>query len=380
MVIGAGAGGLTAALALRQAGIETTVFEQAQEPLKVGAGLHVWTNALLSLQRIGLAADLASAGIVLERSRFMTHRGKVLADWPTGAWGRSYGAPTIGVRRPALAEVLRFSLGSEPLRFGMRCTGFEQDADGVEARFEDGQVERSDLLIGADGLMSTIRGRLLGDAPPRYSGTSGWRAVIDWPDEDQGTFKIMVGLGHRIITYPVAPGKLYFLCMLSVPAGGRDEPGQSRALLRERFAQFADPVAAILDSTPDEAISRADIVDRPPVKRWGEGRVTLLGDAAHPMTPNLAMGACTAIEDGVVLADRLSGAGGDVAGALRAYEHERMPRTARLTKQSYMIGQSSHRGGPRLDLARHLALRFGLNTFGARNMKRDMGFAPEAPA
>lgn len=375
LVVGAGAGGLTAAVALRRAGIDVTVFERAPAPLRVGAGVHIWTNALLALGHLGLGDRAAEAGSRLERSLFLTRTGRALVDWPTGEWGRDLGAPTVGIKRPELNDLLLRAIEDDLLRFGMLCTGFSQDADGVEARFEGGHIERGDALVGADGLESTIRAQLLGPEPPRYAGYTGRRAVLAWPDEDTGVLRVFEGPGCRFVTYPVAPGERYFLSTVRSPPGGHDEPGQSRAILREQYADFVDPVPAIIDATPEQSIMRTDIVDRDPVRRWGEGRVTLLGDAAHPMTPDLAMGACMAIEDGVVLAESLRGADNDVAAALRSYERDRMRRTARLTNQSRTLGRMSHWSNPVACTVRDAVQTAVMRTVARWQMKRDISFS-----
>lgn len=374
VVVGAGVAGLTAGLALREAGVEVVVLERAGEPKLVGTGLHLWTNALLALRRVGAEDAVRAAGVDLERSVFMTSKGRVLVDWPVGEVSRRLGAPTLGVLRPDLGRALLDAGGAALTRYGTTCTRFEQDDDGVTAQLQGQPAERADVLVGADGVDSAIRAQLLGPAPARYSGYAGWRAVIDWDDEPVARFRTYAGRGCRFTCYPVAPGRLYWLATARVPAGGKDDPASLKDTLDQRYAGFADPVPAVIRATPLGAILRSDIVDRDPVDRWGEGRVTLIGDAAHPMTPNLAMGACTAVEDGIVLARHLAGEA-TPSTALRAYERERMKRTAPLTEQSRMLGRAGHWSNPAVCAVRDAVMSVALRTVGMRRTARMMEFA-----
>lgn len=196
----------------------------------------------------------------------------------------------------------------------------------MTAELQGQPAERADVLVGADGVDSTIRAELLGPAPARYSGYAGWRAVIDWDDDEPvARFRTYAGRGCRSSATPL---RRQALLARNRPRTGRRQ-GRSRqpeGHSRPAVRGFADAVPAIIRATPLEAILRSDIVDRDPVDRWGEGRVTLIGEPAHPMTPNLAMGACTAVEDGIVLARHLAG-DATPSAALRAYERERMKRT-----------------------------------------------------
>ena len=339
IVVGGGVGGLTAAIALRQAGIDTVVFERAAQLRPVGAGLHLWTNAFLALQQIGLAEAVAATGTVVERSQYLTAEGRLLAEWKTGELGRRLGAPTVGVTRADLHRELMAALGKDSTIAAAEFTGFAQDGSGVTVRFRDGREERCDLLIGADGVRSAVRAQLLGSAEPRYAGYSAWRAItaFEHPALPRGNFALYWGRGARLICYRVGGGLMYWLALWRAPAGGRDPEGGRRAAALARYRHFAAPVPALIEATDEAAIVRTDIVDRAPISRWGEGRVTLLGDAAHPMTPNQAQGACQAIEDGVSLA-RCVREAAEVPAALRDYEGRRRARAAYFVRLSRFSG------------------------------------------
>jgi 2-polyprenyl-6-methoxyphenol hydroxylase-like FAD-dependent oxidoreductase len=222
------------------------------------------------------------------------------------------------------------------VRLGRTCVGFEQQPDRVIARFVDGTTAIGDLLVGADGLHSRIRATLHGESHPSYAGYTVWRAVVRF-DPARITAGETWGPRGRFGIFPVRDGRVYWYASVNAPEGERAEPGERR-LLQRVFDGYHDPIPALIEASAEESIVRNDSYDRPPLARWGEGCVTLLGDAAHPMTPNLGQGACQAIEDAIVLAERLRGAA-DVPGALRAYEQRRLERTRRIVERSRALGR-----------------------------------------
>ena len=222
---------------------------------------------------------------------------------------------------------------------GKELVGFEQTCDGVHAFFADETEERGAVLVGADGLRSRVRGRLFGDERPRYAGYTSWRGVA--PESELvpvgGGFESW-GRGRRFGCAHVGGGRVYWFATRNAPEGEDDGPAGSRATLLETFRGWHEPVEPLIRATEEDAILRTDIYDRDPLgKIWGEGRTSLLGDAAHPMTPNLGQGACQAIEDTVVLA-RCLRESDEAAGALRRYEAQRSDRTAAIVRRSRCIG------------------------------------------
>ncbi|MFF2511893.1 FAD-dependent monooxygenase [Streptomyces sp. NPDC058086] len=362
LIAGGGIGGLAAALALQRAGLEPVVFERAGELRDGGAGLHIWTNGVLALDCLGVAGQVLQTAPAQQVAHFSTHRGEVLGAWPVGDFVERYGAPTIAVERSVLHGVLREALHGSPVRTGAHVRGFEQDEDGVTVRFADGGSERGDLLIGADGIHGTVRDALFGPARNRYSGYIAWRgrSPLRHPDIPPGTFNAMFGPGTRFTYYDVAPGLVHWMSVANGPAGGRDASGVREMLLR-RHRGWGGPVADILAATPEEGIIRGDVEGRSPERRWGQGRVTLLGDAAHPITFNIGQGACQALEDALVLAEHLEHAGDPVA-ALRRYERERRARTAPLQRIAWRIGRMGAVENPLLIRAREAFMRKNWNT------------------
>jgi 2-polyprenyl-6-methoxyphenol hydroxylase-like FAD-dependent oxidoreductase len=340
VVIGAGIGGLAAGIALRQSGWDAVVCERAPEIREVGAGLTLWTNAVKVLRKLGVGKELGAASHPIDLSELRSWRGRLLVQTRFAEMHARLGAPSVGIHRADLQSLLADALGRDRVRLGADCVGFTQDATGVTARFADGHKERGDVLIGADGIKSAVRQQLLGDKPLRYAGYTAWRGVglIDRPEVPLGVTVLAMGRGSQVGMLPIGRGRTYWFATANVPARESDPPGGHKTALLDRFRDWYAPFPAAVEATPEEAIIRNDIFDRPPVRKWGDGRVTLLGDAAHPTTPNLGQGACQAIESAWVVAQHLGGAA-DVPEALRAYEQSRFDRTAFITNRSWKLGK-----------------------------------------
>jgi 2-polyprenyl-6-methoxyphenol hydroxylase-like FAD-dependent oxidoreductase len=367
IIVGGGIGGLTAGIALRQAGIDAVVLERAAEFKEFGTGLHIAINAMRAMRELGLAEQVKGAGTPIERMQFLDWRGRILDEWPVDQLASELGVPGVGVTRPSLHRVLVSALGDDGLRMSTEFAGFEQDTEGITARLADGREERADLLVGADGIQSSIRRALIGAGEPRYAGYTTARAIIDFDHERArpGLFRLHWGRGKVFIFYRVAEGRLYWVAATRTGPDRNGAAPRDKGALLDRYREFCEPVAAVIEATPEESIVRADAVDRPPVERWGDGRITLLGDAAHPMSPTQGQGACQAIEDGVILAKSLRERD-DVVAGLRAYEERRIPRTSKFVRQSRMIGSMGRWQNP---LA--CALRDGLQrAAGKRAFKR----------
>jgi 2-polyprenyl-6-methoxyphenol hydroxylase-like FAD-dependent oxidoreductase len=366
LVIGGGIGGLTAAIALRRAGIDAAVFERAPElrQVQVGFGIHLWHNGMKALQSIGVGEqvrEVGGEGAVLQRAEFCDRNGRLLGSWSDAAVTATVGAPTVGISRGELHTVLVEAL-DHGVELAATCTGFVADADGVTARFADGREERGDVLVGADGLNSVIRKQLLGEQPPRFAGYSTWQAFVDFEDERTpiGLFRTLWGPSVRFLFYRVSSTRLYWMVQI-VAQPDEPFPEDKKAFLRERLSGWAEPIDALIEATSPDAITRMDVYDRPPAKHWGTGRTTLLGDAAHPMTNNVGQGANQAIEDAVALAKALSSSPQDPAAALRSYEQSRIPRTTKFTRLSSMLGSMSRWHNPVLCAVRNRFIAFSFS-------------------
>jgi 2-polyprenyl-6-methoxyphenol hydroxylase-like FAD-dependent oxidoreductase len=244
-----------------------------------------------------------------------------------------------------LQTVLARNVEENSLRLGTECTGYTQDADSITVRLGDGRDEHADVLIGADGINSIVRSQHLGGwSKPRYAGYALWFGITNLQTDstNRSIFTESDGRGARFIFFPVGGEQVYWSAIANaeegdVGEGSLEERSGDKRQLIERCGTWAQPTGALIESTDESAIYRREIADRKPMKSWGEGRWTLLGDAAHAITPNLGQGAAQAIEDAVVLADSLHEAM-DAAAALRRYESRRMARTASFTRRARMIG------------------------------------------
>ncbi|MGV9290791.1 FAD-dependent oxidoreductase [Streptomyces sp. NPDC003719] len=372
LIAGGGIGGLAAALALQRRGFEPVVLERADSLRDGGAGLHIWTNGVLALDHLGLAGKVLEVAPVQQVAHFTTWRGDVLGAWPVGDFVERYGAPTIAVERSVLHGVLRDALEGSPLRTGAHVVSFDQDPDGVTVRLADGRTERGDLLIGADGIHGAVHDQLFGPARNLFSGYIAWRgrAPMEHADIPPGTFNAVFGPGTRFTYYDVAPGLVHWMSVANGAPGGRDGAGVRDMLLR-RHEGWAGPVADILRATPEEWILRGDVEGRRPERHWSKGRVTLLGDAAHPITFNIGQGACQALEDALVLAEHLDRGGSDPVAALRRYEEERRRRTAGLQRVAWWIGRMGAVENPLLIRAREAFMRKNWNTKAFRAAEKD---------
>ncbi|WP_225412030.1 FAD-dependent monooxygenase [Stigmatella hybrida] len=346
LVVGGGIGGLAAAIALRQAGWAVEVYEQAPAMGEVGAGLAITTNAMRLLFELGLTG-LPQRGEAVTDAEGCTWQGEVLVKFPVLELAQRQGAPSVVIHRAALHSALREAFGPEGLHVGARLRGFEQDGAQVVAHFEGGREARGALLVGADGLRSRVRAQLHGDKPPRYVGYPVWRGItppFSHPGIPKGMLRETQGRGGRFGMSYIAGDRVFWWAAVEGPAG-QPVPGGDKAYLAEVFQTAHAPIPELIAVTDAADILRADTYDRRPLTRWGEGRVTLLGDAAHPMAPNLGQGANSAIEDAFMLALALQEAE-DIPSGLRAYEAWRKPRTALLQWQSWAFGAMGHWENP----------------------------------
>jgi 2-polyprenyl-6-methoxyphenol hydroxylase-like FAD-dependent oxidoreductase len=346
LIIGGGIGGLAVALALQRVGIEVAVFEKSREIREVGAGLAIWANAIKALEQIGVGEAVLAAGAEMHDYQFRSADGETLIRVSIDDMTQKVGAPSICIRRADMQNTLYRALDEGVVRLGANCVGFTQDDGGVTARFADGREERGGLLIGADGIKSVTRDTQFGPTRLRYSGYKCWRSITPFGDSTSfplGSWWLLWGRGARFGMSYVGGGNVYWYAMVNAPEGASDPAEGRKRRVLEAFRGWSAPVQALIEATPEASIIPTDLYDVVPIPRWGTGRVTLLGDAAHATTPNLGQGACQAIEDAVILAKDLAMSKGlsDCAtaiAALRRYEARRHGRASRITNLSWRIG------------------------------------------
>ncbi len=363
LIAGGGIGGLAAALSLHAAGIPCRVFEQTRELRELGVGINTLPHAIRALGELGLLPALDRAGIRTRRLIYANRFGQSVWEELRGV-DAGFDAPQFSIHRGRLHGVLRAALrerlGADGVRTGHRLIDFSANDRGVRARFAqlDGRIvsEEGAALIGADGIHSVVRARLNpGEGPPAWSGIMLWRGATEWPvHEDGRTMVISGGNAAKFVFYPIAADpdrpatRLTNWAVMARIADGRtppprredwNRPGTLADLLpfvRDRFRlDFVDPLA-LIEATG--TFWEYPCCDRDPLARWSAGRVTLLGDAAHPMYPVGSNGASQAVLDAVALGRHLA-ANPDVATALAAYEAERRPPTSEIVL-------SNRRGGP----------------------------------
>ncbi len=353
-VIGGGIGGLTAALSLRQAGFAAEIYEQAPELTEIGGGINMGPNAARVLYCLGLGAGLDREGV----RPAGTHQrrwddGRTLQRAVLNPLCKElYGAPHLTIHRADLLAVIAAGLPPECIHLDHRLIGLADQGDRVEASFANGARITADVLVGADGIHSTVRAALFGDEAPRFAGCVAYRGLV--PAERIADLGLelgnqsWVGPGGHFVHYFVSRGRLLNFVGWTEHDEWNREDWTDRATIERALAAFGG-----WHSQLRRIITAADtcfiwaLFDRDPLPRWSAGRVTLLGDSCHPMYPFMGQGAAQAIEDGAALAACLAADPGDPAAALQRYERLRLPRVTRLQQMSRANkGRFHMRDGP----------------------------------
>jgi 2-polyprenyl-6-methoxyphenol hydroxylase-like FAD-dependent oxidoreductase len=337
VIIGGGIAGLCTAIALRQGGHDAHVYEQTEQIRAVGAGLTLWPNALNVLAELGLAEAVRQAGAEINKTQIRTDRGRVLTQTHLHNLAPQLGYPAIAIHRADLHQILLAALPPEATHLNHTFSRFEQDGQGVTVHFDNGEVVRSQWLIGADGLRSRVRMQMWPETRPRYSGYVAWRGVVEGVHHlVQGITSESWGRGARFGIVPLNERQVYWFATGNERDGAKGRHGDAareKEQLLARFRDWHEPVEALLRATPTEAILRNPLADLKPLRQWSQGRVTLVGDAAHATTPNMGQGACQAIESALVLARTIQ-----QEPLFAAYEAARHTRTAWITNSSWQIG------------------------------------------
>ena len=364
VVIGGGIGGLTAAAAFMARGIAVVAYEQTDDLTPVGAGIQLTPNAVKVLRALELERGLREFGFLPQATVGRDWRsGKVVFRTPlAGECERLYGAPYMQIHRADLQRILCEKLPPSTVLLGQRCVALRNEGNSAIARFADGRDVEADLVVAADGIRSVARTTLFQEGTPRFTGNLCWRSVIpfDGPDFDlvEPDNAIWFGPRGHVVTYYVNGGNAVNLVACLETATWLEESWNARSTTAELRAAYAGwhPKLQHLFERARE-VFKWGLFDRDPMPDWTVGRVTLLGDAAHPMLPYLSQGAAMAMEDGLVLARMLAENPRDVALALRRYEAIRIPRTARVQLTSRAQGQKNHLISPWARLRRDLVYR-----------------------
>lgn len=371
IVAGAGIGGLTAALAVRRQGFPVTVLER-RTSLRIetsGTGVTIWSNATSALAALGLREQVLAAGVPIQRSRLVTERDVPVIHTPVQDYTAPGSTPGVTIARGELARVLTDACESAgvEIRFSANITEHRTDGDRVTVSLDDGTEIQGGVLVGADGLRSRTAARLLPDTDPVYTGVTTYRGVSDTDcGVPPGTVHLFQGRhGVNGGAWHIGGGRVTWTVGHPSPPGGQDAPGGRRARILELVDGFQGPPQCLVRNTPEDRLLRTDLYYCDWYDTWGEGPVTLLGDAAHAVTTVLGQGACQAIEDAVVLGDELGAAPGDPVAALRNYEGVRRERVRSVRDTIFKVASA-----PRVDnrLLRPLFLRL-TRYFATRNQE-----------
>ena len=344
IVIGAGMGGLTAGIALQQAGHTVKIYDRVSELRPAGAAISLWSNGVKVLNHLGLASEIASIGGQMDRMAYYSHTGTSLNDFSLLPLIEQVGQRPYPVARTALQQMLLQAAGVENVQLGATCVGIEQDADSVTARFEDGSTATGDVLVAADGTHSRLRPYVVGHPlDRRYVGYVNWNGLVPATDDlaPKTSWVIYVGEHKRASLMPIADDRFYFFFDVPMSKEQAQDAGEVRAELEHFFAGWAAPVQALIHRLEPNKTNRVLIHDIEPLETLVRGRVALLGDSAHGTAPDLGQGGSQAIEDAFVLTHCLKTSNLGVIDALKCYEAERKDRVAdiitRARKRADMI-------------------------------------------
>ncbi len=341
VVIGGGIGGLSAALQLLKAGLDVHVYEQAPRITEIGAGIQISPNASRLLQRLGLGPAMDAVGVrplAVHQRRW--DDGRTLQRAPVGREVETtFGAPYYHFHRADLATLLAKALAPERLHVGHKLVDLAQKGERVLARFENGATAEADLLVGADGIHSCVRTLLFGPEKPRFTGCVAWRGLVPAErikhlDIEIASHNWMGPDGH-VVHYWVAGGRMMNVVCVVEHGDWTKESWTDRGEVADVLARYEGwhpTVRGLIGAFPETFVWA--LHDRAELPHWSDGRVTLLGDACHPMLPMMAQGAAQSIEDGAALASLLKAMPDDIAGALWRYEALRKPRATKLQQAS----------------------------------------------
>lgn len=356
-IVGGGIGGPVTSIALHRHGRDPTIYEAADELRPVGAGISVPPNGMAVFDRLGLADVIEAQGTAIERASFQTATGRDLVEYRLSDLRPDVEHPMVMIHRGDLHEILLDRLPAESLSLGMECVGVDRDGARVTARFADGSERTHDILVGADGLRSAVRGALFPDVTLRPAGRTDYRGIAPTTLSEslRRCGREIWGGRFRFGFAPLDEGRVYWFAAVTDPSSGAEASGTKDDLLRW-YRSFPDPVAELVAKTPTDDIIRTRTYDIDPPDRVWRGRTVLVGDAAHAATPDLAQGAAQAVEDGYVLADAI--ARHDThRTAFEAYQSIRLPRTRRIVRESRLYGTVVHLEGGLLAGLRNVLVR-----------------------
>ncbi len=351
VIIGAGIGGLTAGIALKQAGFEIEIYDRVKELRPVGAGISLWSNGVKVLNRLGLGEKMAKIGGIMDYMEYRNASGQLLSQIDLYPLISTVGQRPYPVARADLQSMLQTHLESYGVNIHLnhKCMGVEENEKDVTATFENGHQSTGDLIIAADGIHSILRTYVLGEeVSPKYGGYTNWNGLVPAHEDlaPKNSWVIYVGDHQRASLMPVARDRFYFFFDVPLPKGTAAEPENYQAQLKEHFAGWAKPVQNLIEQIDPYQVARPEIHDVGPLKSLVRGKVALIGDSGHATCPDLGQGGCQAMEDGVVLTHYLLTTNLGIEDALKRYEKERKERTGAVVQKARKRAEQIHGKDP----------------------------------
>lgn len=346
IVVGAGMGGLTTALAMKQAGYEVEIYDRVKALRPAGAGISLWSNGVKVLNRLGLGNEIACIGGPMERMAYYDGKtGNLLTGFSLSPLVERVGQAPYPVARTDLQKMLLEAVGTDQVQLNKRCVAIEQTPDEAIAIFEDGHRAAGDVVVGADGTHSIIRTHILGQPTERrYVGYVNWNGLVPVSNElaPPNSWDIYVADGQRASFMPVGGDRFYFFMDVPLPKGTENTPEHYRQELSKYFAGWAAPVQTLIQQLDPGKTNRVEIHDIEPLKTLVKGRIALIGDAAHSTAPDLGQGGCQAMEDAWALANYLLTTNISVMDALERYQASRVERVAQVILKARKRSNMTH--------------------------------------
>jgi len=347
IIIGAGIGGLTTAIALAKEGISVTIYEQSHEIKEVGAGIWVAPNGLKVYEELGISKDIITAGKALEKISIVDLNFKPISEIIGKSIERKHRFTTVAIHRAILQKILASFVPKDTIILGKKFKSYTQTKDAIIAEFDDETKVEADFLIGADGIKSNARLQMQPDTKLRYSGQTCWRFVtdFDFPNEEGNMYEVWSDKKGLRVGYSKINNKQAYVFITNYEkAGGKDNPATLKYNLLELCYKFPLIIKQLVNSCNVNDIIRTDLFDFKPLKSWTDGKIALLGDAAHATTPNLGQGASQAIEDAYVLTQQLR-SNTDIEKGLKTYEQVRIKKAAYITNASWQFAKITNTSG-----------------------------------
>ncbi|UXA17547.1 FAD-dependent urate hydroxylase HpxO [Mycobacterium sp. SMC-4] len=383
-IIGAGMGGLSAAIALRQIGVDTAVYERVTENKPVGAAISVWSNGVKCLNYLGLKEQTARLGGMVDTMSYREARsGQTMCRFSLQPLIDQVGQRPYPIARAELQLMLMQAYGVDDITFGKKMVDVSCGADTATATFADGTSVTADLIIGADGASSITREYVLGTSVTRrYAGYANFNGLVPVNDAigPATEWTTYVGDGKRVSVMPVSDDRFYFFFDVVEPEGTPFQKGSARDVLRKHFTGWAAGVQTLIDTLDPHTTNRVEILDLDPFHTWVRGRVALLGDAAHNTTPDIGQGGCSAMEDAIALQWAIRDHPGEPQAALAAYQAARTQRAADLVLRARKRCDVTHAKDPRVTAQWYEELRKEDGTNVIRGIVSNIMGGPLTPA